>query len=132
MQVKIRLTGAEFEAVQAAAFERGVNVQRHIVEIVLPAVAEPPPATPTVVRLPALTVQQRALVTAFQATRSTLAGAANNLNQLTRWSHAHEEAAEGIEEAIAKVNDAAKALGGDIDALVADLRRDDRTKTPNT
>lgn len=64
------------------------------------------------------------LLAAFLATRRTLAGAANNLNQLTRWSHAHEHAANGIDTAIAAVDDAATRLRLDVSALADSLHTD--------
>lgn len=116
-QVKLRLSDAELEAFQARAETANLSVQRYIVETVLAAGPEP--------RRPLLGRQQRALLATFMATRRTLAGAANNLNQLTRWSHAHEQAAAGINEAIAAVDGAARRLRLDVDALAESLDPED-------
>ncbi|MFV0307611.1 MAG: plasmid mobilization protein [Desertimonas sp.] len=110
-QVKLRLDDDELERLRADAERAGMSVQRYVVE----ALVRAPQRTSgeagggvVAPAAPALTLpQQRALIETFLAVRRTLAGAANNLNQLTRWSHAHEQAAEGLEAAIAAVEVAA-------------------------
>lgn len=112
----MRLTDVELDRFQTAAHEVGMSVQRYLVETVLTA------ETPA--RRPLLGREQRVLLATFLATRRSLAGAANNLNQLTRWSHAHEQAANGIEAAIAAVGDAAARLRLDVAALADSLHAD--------
>src|SRR5690606_25044369 len=121
-QVKLRLSDDELEAFQASAAEANLSVQRYIVETVLAAGGQP-------VRRPLLGRQQRALLATFLATRRTLAGAANNLNQLTRWSHAHEEPAQGIEDAIAAVDAAARRLRLDVGLLAESLEPEEEADT---
>lgn len=116
-QLKLKLSDVELAEFQTAAEAANLTVQRYIVETVLAAGPE--------VRRPLLGRQQRALLATFMASRRILAGAANNLNQVTRWSHAHEEAAEGIDAAIAAVDAATGRLGLDVDALAAALDVDE-------
>ena len=49
--------------------------------------------------------------------RRTLAGAANNLNQLTRWSHAEERLHPEVDAAVATVEAAAGRMRGRIGSL---------------
>lgn len=93
-QINIRVTDVEFEQLEVRARAAGVSVPRLLVESVLARDGVTPP-------------ERRALYASFLAARRTLAGAANNLNQLTRWSHAHEEAHPEIDRATAAVEAAA-------------------------
>jgi len=123
-QLKLKLSDVELAEFQTAAEAANLTVQRYIVETVLAAGPE--------VRRPLLGRQQRALLATFMASRRTLAGAANNLNQLTRWSHAHEEAADGIEAAITAVDAAAGRLRLDVDAVADALDADETGEWENT
>ncbi|MDQ3352411.1 MAG: hypothetical protein M3501_10675 [Actinomycetota bacterium] len=54
--------------------------------------------------------ERRALYVTLMAARRVLAGAADNLNQLTRWSHSREMLHPEIDTAIATVEEAARGL----------------------
>jgi hypothetical protein len=96
-QLLVRLTDAEHSELQARASGAGVSVQRLLVESVLARDGITP-------------AERRALYATLLAARRTLAGVANNLNQLTRWTHAHETAHPDIDTAIETVEDAAARL----------------------
>lgn len=103
-QINIRVTDVEFDAVQRRAGAAQVSIPRLLLESVLG-------------RDGVTSAERRALYASFMAARRTLAGAANNLNQLTRWSHVHEQAHADVDEATAAVEAAARRLVMAVEAV---------------
>jgi hypothetical protein len=96
--VGVRVSNEEHEALSARADAAGVSLPRLLLEAALGPEGSTPP-------------ERRAWFAALLAARRQLAGAANNLNQLTRLGNIDKQGPAEVGEAAAAVERCANQLG---------------------
>jgi hypothetical protein len=100
------VTDGELAVLRSRAASAGVSVPRLLAESAL----GPPGSTVS---------ERRAVMVTLLAARRVLAGAANNLNQVARWSNIHEDAHVDVDAAVAAVSAAAAVFESRVDDVAA-------------